>query len=823
MKRKTGWYVVLSTCLISLLTGCSEQECVESPTTFGKVVLTGSAETKNVSRSALSDKGVFSWLEGDKIDVYASDGRFHEFELVNGAGTNSGNFSTELEEGVQVKGYAVSPAGLNPEFNAAGYWQLTLPSEYLGSGNQTHAFMLAEVQDNSLFFKNLGGLIKLSVGNIKTGCRIEVSSTTHQLAGTMALTQDAEGNTVLKSVESTSYNLITFTSASTEGKQYFYLPLPTTGSEIKLNVKVYDAAENGTEKINKNATLAINRKSLVIMPTLTIPETENAVVKDATSAEDVNRALKEAVTQTTQEGSTEFIININSNANLEEGQEASATVEVAAAIEIPAAITAPEQNESGEGQMTSTVITFDEVPQATAATDNKVVLTDNQNVEQLESTESKSKLEVAIPEAPAGVEAPSFEISLPTTTVTLTATQETATFNEVWATTADNTLKVAKGVTVKNLYVLSGNVKVTGHIENITSYSGKTIYVTLSGDGSVGSVSGDVVIEYEFANESVANGQNIPYEITTLEQLRSLANRVERSARDAYDRPYRECSYLMMADIDLGTDQLWKPIGTESHSFLGTFNGNGHTITGVLNLGECDNGGFFGRVYRGTIKNLTVAADIKLYDENVSTSSVVGGLCGNIDGAIFENCHFTGNISLGTGNIGGMVGTSTGGTFRLCSNTGNITNQYSALVGGIVAIDNNSSLTGCYTTGVLTFDSSVSGGTTGGLVGQTYSTSTLVACWSSATLGGSLKGALMGRGGYLDATACYWSERWSFGGSLSASLSDSDSFAGDCPAVAQIALMNPYLTSLGWQYDENGALIPLETNSIPSNPIRPWY
>ncbi|MBQ8889068.1 MAG: hypothetical protein IJY59_06230 [Bacteroidaceae bacterium] len=837
MKRKTGWYAVLATCMVSLLWGCSDQESLAPINESSQVVLKASAETKSVSRSALSDEGVFSWLKEDRIDVYASDGLFHEFALTDGEGTNSGVFTGKLTEGTVVEQYAVSPAGLSPSLTN-GTLSLTLPNAYTWQEQQTHALMLSKIEDsNTISFKNLGGLVKLYIRNIENGCRVEVTSSTHQLAGTMTVCQNAEGIEVLQAVSQTTSDMVTFTSTSTNEKQAFYLPLPITGEEkMKLNVKVYDAAENGTLKMEKNATLSIHRKELILMPSLTFPEAEKAVVQDVTSTEDVNAALVAIADSIANTENKDISITINSNSNLNEDEEASATVEVAAAIEIPATITAPETGGGEDGDTPATTtshvkITFDEVPQATDATDNKVVLTDKQKKEELTSTESKSEVEVAIPEAPEGVEPPSFEISLPTTTVTLTATQETATFNEVWATTADNTLNVAKGVTIKNLYVLSGNVKVTGHIDKVVSQAGKTVYITLSGDGTVGTISGDVVVEHEndkfftdFANESVANGQNIPYEIATLEQLRSLANRVAGNHRDAYDRPYRECTYLLVADIDLGINQLWKPIGTEASSFSGVFNGNGHKITGVMNMGECDNAGFFGRIYnRGTIQNLTIATDIKIINDTVKTSDMIGALSGNIDGAVIENCHFVGNISIGAGNIGGMVGTSTGGTYRLCSNTGSITNLNSnATVGGIVGIDNNSSLTGCYSTADLTFADESSTGTSGGMVGRTFSSTTLTACWTNVKMNGKVNGALLGKGGSLNATASYWNYSYKIVGEGSWSTYNVGSFGGDTPAEEQISIMNPYISEWGWKYNENGVLVPLEKNTIPSNPIKPW-
>ena len=90
----------------------------------------------------------------------------------------------------------------------------------------------------------------------------------------------------------------------------------------------------------------------------------------------------------------------------------------------------------------------------------------------------------------------------------------------------------------------------TGGIDNITNNSGKTVYVRVSGSGSVGNVTGDVSIIREgddinadFENESVADGQTIPYEIANLEQLRSLANRVEAARVNSESRPYADCFY----------------------------------------------------------------------------------------------------------------------------------------------------------------------------------------------------------------------------------------------------------------------------------------
>ena len=55
--------------------------------------------------------------------------------------------------------------------------------------------------------------------------------------------------------------------------------------------------------------------------------------------------------------------------------------------------------------------------------------------------------------------APKFEIDLPSSTVTLAANGETATYDEVTATTAANTLVLGKGITVNTLKVKAGKCK----------------------------------------------------------------------------------------------------------------------------------------------------------------------------------------------------------------------------------------------------------------------------------------------------------------------------------------------------------------------------
>ncbi len=109
----------------------------------------------------------------------------------------------------------------------------------------------------------------------------------------------------------------------------------------------------------------------------------------------------------------------------------------------------------------------------------------------------------------------------------------------------------------------------------------------------------------------------------------------------------------LTADINL-SGEGWEPIGVSGHQFLGTFDGQGHTISNLSITNATHDGlGFFGSVH-GTLRNFTI--------ENVHiaapTHSYMGGAVSDINGYV-ENVHVTGSIYLeGANFVGGVVGYS---------------------------------------------------------------------------------------------------------------------------------------------------------------------
>ena len=98
-----------------------------------------------------------------------------------------------------------------------------------------------------------------------------------------------------------------------------------------------------------------------------------------------------------------------------------------------------------------------------------------------------------------------------------------------------------------------------------------------------------------------------PYQIGTAEELAAFRDKVNGS--DGGNAYLTACAVLT-ADIDL-ENQAWTPIGSESNQYTGTFDGGGHTISGLYINSEETYAGLFGVVGEGgTVKELTVDGSV---------------------------------------------------------------------------------------------------------------------------------------------------------------------------------------------------------------------
>lgn len=141
-------------------------------------------------------------------------------------------------------------------------------------------------------------------------------------------------------------------------------------------------------------------------------------------------------------------------------------------------------------------------------------------------------------------------------------------------------------------------------------------------------------------------------------------------------------------NCDLKLDD-WAPIGLvddDTHTFQGTFEGNGYTVVINVNTNEAV-AGFFGYL-RGTVQNLKVAG--RVLCTNTATSAA-GGIAGYNHGGTISQCA---NLATIIGYIcGGITGETEGGTIRNCYNTGYIGSNGSAThLAGIAGKNNGGTI-----------------------------------------------------------------------------------------------------------------------------------
>ena len=267
-------------------------------------------------------------------------------------------------------------------------------------------------------------------------------------------------------------------------------------------------------------------------------------------------------------------------------------------------------------------------------------------------------------------------------------------------------------------------------------------------------------------------------------------------------------------DIDL-TGKDWTPIGTDyDNSYKGTFDGGGHTITGLTFTTNDEFAGLFGWLNRaGTVKNV-VMEGVQITSNQIYGGSI-GGVVGYSWGTI-ENCSVSGSVS-GTVYVGGVVGAQIGGSITGCSSSATVKGTVD--VGGVAGQTNSSAtLTACYATGNVTLEIAPKKNIAGGSLVGMNAGSSLLACYATGnvTSTGSSTG-YMHIGGFLGnnyttVTACYWKNNHEQGiGYNTKSTKATEVTKVDGTSVTwenAVDAMNTALQNAGskWRYELNGAL-----------------
>ena len=274
-----------------------------------------------------------------------------------------------------------------------------------------------------------------------------------------------------------------------------------------------------------------------------------------------------------------------------------------------------------------------------------------------------------------------------------------------------------------------------------------------------------------------------------------------------------DINITLTADIDL-TGKNWTPIGTDyDNSYKGTFDGGGHTITGLTFTTNDEFAGLFGWLNRaGTVKNV-VMEGVQITSHQIYGGSI-GGVVGSGWGTI-ENCSVSGSVS-GTVYVGGVVGAQIGGSITGCSSSATVKGTVD--VGGVAGQTNsNATMTACYATGNVTLEiAPINNIDVGGAVGFNGG-SRILACYATGNVtstGSSTVNVYIGGFcGYnsTTVTACYWKNNKEQGIGYKKAGTVTEVTKVDGTSVTwqkAVDAMNTALQNAGseWRYELTGAL-----------------
>ena len=232
------------------------------------------------TKTSVTDEGVFTWSEGDKVWLHTTlEGVVGT--LSSGAGTASANFSYGSYFG-EMTDRAVYPYNEGHSISD-NVLSVVMPSSYdLGSAlTNTNAAMCGLVSDGRLKFNHMAGVMRFKFKNVPAGVNKFTITLDKKISGTFTadLTEEYPViETEETSVASEKTITLNFTALTETSEISLYVPLPL-GTYNTLDLALY-AGTNAVWTYSKSVTNTISRKSLKLMPTITLGGTIGGDIED---------------------------------------------------------------------------------------------------------------------------------------------------------------------------------------------------------------------------------------------------------------------------------------------------------------------------------------------------------------------------------------------------------------------------------------------------------------------------------------------------------------------------------------------------------------
>ena len=216
--------------------------------------------------------------------------------------------------------------------------------------------------------------------------------------------------------------------------------------------------------------------------------------------------------------------------------------------------------------------------------------------------------------------------------------------------------------------------------------------------------------------------------------------------------------YVTDSSFSESSVNQWTPIGTESVPFEGTFDGNGHTVSGLYMDTTSNYAGLFGSVVNpvvttddgGNIVVETRISNIKVADSYIKANQNVGGIAGYLKNSRLENCSYNGVVDGDYNSVGGIVGWAYADSIvSECKSEGSVSGNQRT--GGIVGFaSGNVVVQRCYSTAIVSGASNI-----GGIVGTLSGSSLNGSFFRGAVSADDRVGGLVGYSAFGNMTSLY--------------------------------------------------------------------
>ena len=470
---------------------CSQEE-FENSGRKGNITVNATFEGAGTdTRTTVNDEYKILWQDTDALRLFCSNAESNysntKLEYASGAGQTSATFNGSKPSG-ETAVFSIYPYQQNMSVSG-NTLTMTLPATLTNYNGSSNGPMYAKVTNpdnlSALSFKHMAAMIKLTVNKIPAEATTFKIIASNNIAGTC--TVDLTAADPILTVASNGSKEITasFTASNDIKSRNFYIPLPTgTYSSITAQLT------NGSDKVYFTKTLndkILGRRDILVVPPL------DCVVVDATTPSALSTALADSknLPQEAPTAATVTDIAVSGSFNTTSGSNDGIAIPVL--------------------QNSDINLTFNTAP--TTSTAAPLTLTDKTNTSiGAPAATATNSVSLAVPETNAEQEAPSVAITMPSTTVTLAAVGNKATYNEVTATTAQQTLIINAGVTVKKLTVKGGNLKIYGKVEQLVHDAGDTtIYIIKGTEASLpATIDSKFVVQSDVAvlKAAFANGED---------------------------------------------------------------------------------------------------------------------------------------------------------------------------------------------------------------------------------------------------------------------------------------------------------------------------